>query len=102
MPHSASQHGCPKVCPDPALAGRASALPLTADIHLRYSVYAIRDIRGPPTIGARALQAAQSYGRGVGHPARLNMGDCFAYACATAYRTSLVYVGNDFVETDLA
>ena len=53
-------------------------------------------------IGAGALKAAQTYGRAVGHPADLNLGDCFAYACAKGYRSALLYKGDDFARTDLA
>jgi Uncharacterized protein conserved in bacteria len=53
-------------------------------------------------IGDLALEAATTYGRAVGHPARLNFGDCFAYACAKSKGTDLLYVGNDFAQTDLA
>ena len=38
----------------------------------------------------------------VGHPARLNMGDCFAYACAKRLDAPLLYKGDDFARTDLA
>ena len=51
---------------------------------------------------AMALDAYQLYGKGSGHPAKLNMGDCFAYACARANRARLLYKGDDFVRTDLA
>ena len=58
------------------------------------------------TIGAReaeiALDAHQVYGKRASHPARLNMGDCFAYACAKANGARLLYKGNDFASTDLA
>ena len=37
-------------------------------------------------IGRGALEAAGQFGRVVGHPAELNFGDCFAYACAKDYR----------------
>jgi ribonuclease VapC len=53
-------------------------------------------------IGAGALDAAATYGKVVGHKAALNMGDCFAYACAKASDEPLLYKGNDFSETDLA
>jgi hypothetical protein len=33
-----------------------------------------------------AQEAARTYGKTVGHPAQLNFGDCYAYACAKAYR----------------
>lgn len=52
-------------------------------------------------VGTKALDAAQQFGKIVNHPAKLNMGDCFTYACARAYRTKIAYKGNDFAETDL-
>lgn len=48
-----------------------------------------------------ALDAYQRYGKGR-HPAGLNMGDCFAYACAKTNKARLLYKGNDFPKTDLA
>lgn len=48
-----------------------------------------------------ALDASIKFGTVTGHPARLNMGDCFAYACATAYQMPLLYKGNDFPHTDI-
>lgn len=53
-------------------------------------------------IGALALEAFERYGKGRGHPAQLNMGDCFSYACARALRVPLLYKGEDFARTDLA
>jgi len=52
-------------------------------------------------VGTKALDAAQQFGKIVNHPAKLNMGDCFTYACARAYRTRIAYKGTDFAETDL-
>lgn len=49
-----------------------------------------------------ALEAYQKYGRGSRHPAKLNFGDCFAYACAKTNGARLLYKGNDFSRTDLA
>lgn len=48
-----------------------------------------------------ARQAYRDYGRGTGHPARLNLGDCFAYALARSSGEPLLFKGNDFVHTDL-
>lgn len=48
-----------------------------------------------------ALDAYETYGKGR-HPARLNMGDCFAYACAKTNGAKLLYKGADFIHTDLA
>lgn len=42
------------------------------------------------------------YGKGSGHPAGLNMGDCFSYAMAKHAGVRLLYKGNDFALTDLA
>ncbi|TGX55575.1 type II toxin-antitoxin system VapC family toxin [Sphingomonas gei] len=43
----------------------------------------------------------RAYGRGTGHPARLNFGDCFAYALAKATGEPLLFKGDDFVHTDV-
>lgn len=48
-----------------------------------------------------ALEAHRRYGKG-NHDARLNMGDCFAYACTRAHGAKLLYKGDDFALTDLA
>jgi ribonuclease VapC len=47
-----------------------------------------------------ALEAHARFGKGV-HPAKLNMGDCFAYACAKAHGAALLYKGDDFSHTDI-
>jgi ribonuclease VapC len=51
---------------------------------------------------AEAVRAQARYGKGSGHPAQLNMGDCFAYACARTNGARLLYKGDDFSRTDLA
>jgi ribonuclease VapC len=48
-----------------------------------------------------ARRAYRAYGRGSGHPARLNLGDCFAYALAKDKGEPLLFKGNDFGHTDL-
>lgn len=52
-------------------------------------------------IGSRAIDASARYGKAVGHQADLNLGDCFAYACAKRRDLPLLYKGNDFALTDL-
>ena len=47
-----------------------------------------------------ARRAWQMFGRGV-HPARLNYGDCFAYALAKETSEPLLFKGNDFAQTDI-
>lgn len=49
----------------------------------------------------RALDAEKQFGRFVGHPAKLNFGDCFSYASSTELRLPLLYKGNDFSQTDI-
>lgn len=41
------------------------------------------------------------FGRGSGHPAKLNMGDCFSYALAKTRNLPLLFKGDDFVHTDI-
>jgi ribonuclease VapC len=48
-----------------------------------------------------AAEADRRYGRGTGHPARLNFGDCLAYAAAIANDAPLLFKGSDFVHTDV-
>ena len=52
-------------------------------------------------IGSLAIAASREYGKVVGHPSRLNLGDCFAYACAKSLGMPLLYKGGDFARTDL-
>lgn len=48
-----------------------------------------------------ARAAYRDFGKGSGHPARLNFGDCFAYALAQWLREPLLYKGEDFGYTDV-
>jgi ribonuclease VapC len=77
---------------DPALAGGLDDLILNAGITIE------------PVTLEQALIARQAYrdfGRGSGHPANLNFGDCFSYALARAKREPILFKGDDFVHTDL-
>lgn len=48
-----------------------------------------------------ARAAFRDFGRGSGHPAALNFGDCFSYALAAAMREPLLFKGDDFARTDV-
>jgi len=48
-----------------------------------------------------AIGAYARFGRGMGHPARLNFGDCFSYALAKVRDEPLLYKGDDFAQTDI-
>jgi ribonuclease VapC len=49
-----------------------------------------------------ARSAHLQFGKGTGHSAGLNYGDCFAYALAKAMNASLLCKGNDFPLTDIS
>ena len=48
-----------------------------------------------------AFAANRRFGKGSGHPAQLNLGDCAAYALAKDRGLPLLFKGNDFIHTDL-
>jgi ribonuclease VapC len=48
-----------------------------------------------------AREAYRDFGKGSGHPAQLNLGDCFAYALAKAKGEPLLFKGDDFGRTDV-
>ena len=51
---------------------------------------------------ARVARAAhRDFGRGSGHPARLNFGDCLSYAAAVQDGVPLLFTGDDFIHTDV-
>lgn len=49
-----------------------------------------------------ARHAYRRYGKGSGHKAQLNFGDCFSYALAAERATPLLFKGDDFARTDIA
>lgn len=92
-----ARSGAPGRRPDAATISAAHEL---VDAFLEEIAAQEIDITGD--IGTAALAAAMTYGKTVGHPADLNFGDCFAYACAKSRGVGLLYKGNDFARTDLA
>jgi ribonuclease VapC len=50
---------------------------------------------------AAGIDPRISYGRGMGHGGALNFGDAFSYALAKSLEAPLLFVGDDFVTTDL-
>ncbi len=55
-----------------------------------------------PTQARIAREAYRDFGRGSGHPAKLNFGDCFAYALAKETSEPLLFKGRDFTHTDIS
>jgi ribonuclease VapC len=61
-------------------------------------------IRIEPVTAAQAelaFDAFRRFGRGTGHAARLNYGDCFSYALARENAAPLLFKGGDFIHTDV-
>jgi ribonuclease VapC len=50
---------------------------------------------------AHAIDAFMRFGRGRDHPAKLNFGDCMAYALAKSLDAPLLFKGDDFAKTDI-
>lgn len=48
-----------------------------------------------------AREAYRDFGKGSRHPAKLNFGDCFAYALARSSGEPLLFKGDDFIHTDV-
>ena len=48
------------------------------------------------------MDAYLRFGKGTGHRAQLNFGDCFSYAFAKQAKIPLLYKGSDFAQTDLS
>lgn len=77
---------------DPVLSGRLDDL-------LTVSQMAVEPVTKRHAEIAR--QAYRNFGKGSGHPAGLNFGDCFAYALSRATGDPLLYKGDDFALTDV-
>jgi ribonuclease VapC len=82
---------------------RVNAIPAAAAkdaIHLALSRMSIAVAAIDESQGDIAVSAFDRFGKGR-HPAALNMGDCFAYACAVAHSARILFKGQDFSQTDL-
>nr|WP_246326193.1 type II toxin-antitoxin system VapC family toxin [Actinomycetospora corticicola] len=78
---------------------REPVLSRTLDALLQTAAIEIVDLTARQAEIAR--QAHRDFGRGSGHPAKLNYGDCFSYALAIETGEPLLYKGDDFVHTDV-
>ena len=72
---------------------------LTLDAFLLKSGMIVTDVS--PRIAEVAFDAYRRYGKGAGHRAGLNYGDCFAYALARHLGLPLLFKGDDFPHTDI-
>ena len=55
-----------------------------------------------PRLADIAFDAYRHFGKGTGHGADLNYGDCFSYALAKYLDKPLLFKGTDFSQTDIA
>jgi ribonuclease VapC len=77
---------------DPVLSGRLDDL--VAETELRIDPVTEQQVQ-------LARRAYRDFGKGSGHPAGLNFGDCFAYALSRATGQPLLFKGDDFGRTDV-
>ena len=75
--------------------------------HRHALLHGLLEVDGVQTIGIGPdcwpimRDAAARYGKGVGHAAKLNFGDCLSYAVARQREVPLLFVGEDFIHTDI-
>ena len=77
---------------DPVASRRFDELVETAELHVEPVTHEQARI---------AREAYRDFGKGSGHKAGLNFGDCFAYALAKSTGEDLLFKGNDFGHTDI-
>ena len=70
-----------------------------AELEAQQNFYGV-ELSEDRRLAASAFDAFMRYGKGR-HPARLNLGDCFAYALAKQLDVPLLYKGDDFAKTDI-
>ncbi|MDX2223482.1 MAG: type II toxin-antitoxin system VapC family toxin [Rhodospirillaceae bacterium] len=85
------------------LAGRrpADRASLVRDLDRILDVAEIEVAPFTADLARLALTARARFGNGLGAAARLNLGDSFSYALARANNAPLLFVGNDFLKTDI-
>lgn len=72
-----------------------------ANLDVLVQSFAMTFIPLDEAVARRAADAFARYGRGTGHPAALNFGDCIAYATAKHLDCPLLFKGDDFRHTDV-
>ncbi len=78
---------------------RTPKLSIRLDNMMEHAKFVIEPVTAEQARIAR--QAYRDYGKGSGHAANLNFGDCFSYALARVKHEPILYKGDDFVHTDL-
>jgi ribonuclease VapC len=86
------------------LSTKSRISPLSAESIIRFFL----DKAGIVTVeindetASQAVVAFARFGKGQGNAAKLNLADCLTYACAKQQGMPILYVGNDFAQTDMA
>ena len=73
-----------------------------ASIAATFAEAGIEPVPITDALAQAAVAAFARYGKGRGHPARLNLADCLIYAAAKAADAPLLFIGDDFSRTDIA
>jgi ribonuclease VapC len=91
----------------PTLCEARMALDKRLQERAEYAVLGLIQAKGIEVISfdeamaAEGIAAFNRYGKGRGHPAQLNFGDCLSYAVAKCRNLPLLFQGGDFPHTDL-
>jgi len=83
------------------LAGRRSSLPAAETVEALVKELGVTVVPFGEREWLNAVDAFLRFGRGR-HAAGLNFGDCLAYGTAAAANDTLLFVGNDFAQTDIS
>lgn len=70
------------------------------DVRKLLGVFRVEIVPFDDQLAMMATNARLRFGKGI-HPARLNLGDCAAYALAASLQVPLLYKGDDFALTDI-
>jgi ribonuclease VapC len=70
------------------------------DMDVLVAKFGLETVPVSATHAAIARRAFMRYGKAI-HPARLNFGDCMAYALAKERNEPLLFKGSDFTQTDV-
>jgi ribonuclease VapC len=83
------------------IVGRELGAKSLANMHVLLKGVSIEIVPFDSTQFEVGLSGYLLYGKGSGHEANLNFGDCFSYALAKTRNLPLLFKGNDFIHTDI-
>jgi ribonuclease VapC len=85
-----------------AAVWRRRGVAATGDLELLVAGTSLRIAPFDAQQSILAFEAYRRFGKGTGHPAQLNLGDCASYALAKSRGLPLLFKGSDFAQTDIA